>query len=337
MADRILFLTHKMVQGFGVAVVVDSLARFLQKLGVEVEVACVEHDGKLVEDYPVHVIEPVADLINQLVVENRYTHVIAHTSPFFEMLPQLVADSQRWVWEHGDPTPELFPFDGAERKKIGDHKRCSVYPVVHKVIAISDFIRSDIGWPDAEVIYNGHEHIDAEIVERPITGKFQVGTLMRLGAGEAFYKGNKLFVQLVDFLSEASDDLEFHLMGRGTEEDAEPFRERGITVHLNASDEERARYLASLDIFVSMSLWEGFNLPLLEASVSGALPFALDTGAHPEVTPYVFSNVPEMAATISGMAAGERAFVHAQADMTRNILKEKFSWSNAAKQLFVRL
>ena len=47
------------------------------------------------------------------------------------------------------------------------------------------------------------------------------------------------------------------------------FRARGLTVHLNAGDAARDRYLHELDVFVTCSRWEGFNLPLLEAQAQG--------------------------------------------------------------------
>jgi glycosyltransferase involved in cell wall biosynthesis len=333
MKGRVLFLAQKMSLGFGVAVVVHNLSMELESLGLHIEVACLEKDDNLEGSYPVHIVQAIASEIDELIVDNEIDYVIAHTSPFFEILPELTSKCKRWVWEHGDPTPELFPFDGTERKKIAERKRNMVYPGVDGVVAISNFIRSDIKWPDAKVIYNGCDHIQPVTSRKHQDGVLRVGTLMRLGAGEAFYKGNALFVNLVHSLSRADDSIEFHLMGRGSAEEASVFEEVGVSVHLNATDEERAQYLADLDVFVSMSLWEGFNLPLLEAAISGTVPFALDTGAHPEVTPYVFSSVSEMSALIGSLATMNEDYLRSISQRVRNYVRNKFSWEATARTM----
>jgi glycosyltransferase involved in cell wall biosynthesis len=218
-------------------------------------------------------------------------------------------------------------------KKIAGRKRYAVYPEVDQVVAISEFIRSDIAWPDAKIIYNGCDHVVPVPRLRPESGPIRVGTLMRLGLGESFYKGNQLFLNLAKHLSSSAVPIEFHLMGRGTLEDAKPFQEQGITVHLNASDEERSQYLSDLDIFVSTSLWEGFNLPLLEAAISGTAAFALDTGAHPEVTPYVFSSVSEMSALINAIASMERNRLDLMSGQAKRFALDEFSWNKSARTL----
>jgi glycosyltransferase involved in cell wall biosynthesis len=333
MKARVLFLTQEMSLGFGVAVVVHNISMQLESLGFHIEVGCLEKDDSLDGSYPVHLVQAVASEIDELIVANDIDYVIAHTSPFFEVLPELTVSCKRWVWEHGDPTPELFPFDGAERKKIAERKRYMVYPRVDGVIAISNFIRSDIKWPGAKVIYNGCDHIHPVPSNRQEDGLLRVGTLMRLGAGEAFYKGNRLFVDLVRSLSREEHSIDFHLMGRGTAEDASLFEEAGVTVHLNATDEERAQYLADLDVFVSMSLWEGFNLPLLEAAISGTAAFALDTGAHPEVTPYIFSGVSEMSALIGSLATRNDDYLGSISRRVQDYARTSFSWEKSAEAM----
>lgn len=50
-----------------------------------------------------------------------------------------------------------------------------------------------------------------------------------------------------------------------------------------ASDEEVPLYYAACDVYVSATLWEGFNLPLAEAQACGRPVIAFDLGPHPEV------------------------------------------------------
>ncbi len=140
-------------------------------------------------------------------------------------------------------------------------------------------------------------------------------------------------MDFVRHLNQRCDNIDFYLMGRGIKQDALIFESEGVTVYLNATDEERAQYLADLDILVSMSLWEGFNLPLVEAAVSGTIPFALDTGAHPEVTPFVFSNVFEMVALVEFMAGKGRDSVGQASERTMLHVQRKFSWEASARLL----
>ena len=48
-------------------------------------------------------------------------------------------------------------------------------------------------------------------------------------------------------------------------------------------DEELPRYYAACDLYVTASLWEGFNLPIAEAQACGKKVVAFDVCSHPEV------------------------------------------------------
>ncbi len=318
--------------GFGVAVVIDNLAEELARRGHHVDVGCIRWDEKQGRNYQVQLVKANAHSVHELAQNSRSDYVIAHTSPFFELLPQLTGLYERWAWEHGDPTPELFPFDGPERRRIAEHKHMNVYPNVDRVVAISEFIREDIGWSSAEIVYNGCDHLRPASPSRPHDKKLRVGTLMRLGKGEAFYKGNQLYIDLVQYCRPRSSDVEFCLMGRGSKEDAAPFEELGIVTHRNASDKERAQYLAELDIFVSLSLWEGFNLPLVEAMVSGTFAVAFDTGAHPEVTPGIVSSLTEMGGLILSLN-DNRPVLHARSEAARKYVSDQYRWSKSVDSM----
>ena len=48
-------------------------------------------------------------------------------------------------------------------------------------------------------------------------------------------------------------------------------------------DEELPLYYAACDVYATGTMWEGFNLPLVEAQACGKPVVAFDIGAHPEV------------------------------------------------------
>ncbi|MBY0429797.1 MAG: glycosyltransferase family 4 protein [Rhodospirillales bacterium] len=331
----ILFLAHRMAQGFGVAVVLAELSRRLRAAGHRVVVGCIERD-EFFSDLDIRLTMPTATAVRVLAEDVAATLVIAHTSPFFELLPALPPPYVRVVWEHGDPEPSLFGQDCDERQAIADHKRLHVYPHVDHVIAISHFIARDIGWPQATVLYNGCDHVedrgskDAGVVASG-AGPVRVGTLMRLGKGEAFYKGGDLFLSLMDQAREAGLDARFAIMGRGTEEDAAPFLAQGIEVRLNASDAERAQFLRTLDVFVSLSLWEGFNLPVVEAQALGTPALTLDTGAHPEVTPLCLPSLEDILVLVRAYAA-DRTVLAEHAGLAYAMVRRRFSWDQAVQE-----
>ena len=129
-----------------------------------------------------------------------------------------------------------------------------------------------------------------------------------------------------------SADVRFEVMGRGTDADADVFREAGIVVHLNAADEERSAFLRDIDVFVTASLWEGTNLPLVEAQSLGTPGLALDTGAHPEFTPLVFDSPAAMAMQIDRYwQLPELLAAHGR--MSYRFVRDRFVWAATAREI----
>lgn len=49
------------------------------------------------------------------------------------------------------------------------------------------------------------------------------------------------------------------------------------------ADEELPAYYCSCDVYVTCSMWEGFNIPIVEANAVGKPAVAFNVGSHPEV------------------------------------------------------
>lgn len=342
-----LFLTYRMALGYGVDVVVSNIVKSLLQMGYQVTIGCLFMDDYY-SDMDIHrfdvrpadtalLVEDVSRLIediDRLVEDVGIDSIIAHTSPFFEILPQLNSKTPKWAWEHGDPTPEFFPHEIARRRSVKEAKSQYSYPVITGVIAISDFIRTDIQWPSARIIHNGCDHVpdfgskgmfDFDL--NPFA-KLKIGTLMRLGQGESYYKGNDLFLEIAKRCYAQNISAQFYVMGRGTPEDAAYFQSIGIETYLNAPDNQKWDYLRKLDMFFSPSLWEGCNLPLLEAQASGTLGFAFDTGAHPEVTPFIISSIDEAVALIKRMST-DRSLLLEHSLLSYRFVRTRFSWKES--------
>jgi glycosyltransferase involved in cell wall biosynthesis len=328
-----------MHMGFGVDEAVAQVSRQLREQGHRVVIACRMSEAGF-RDLHIEHVKADADAVAALATRVGASVIVAHTSPFFELLPALSQRWPCWAWEYGDPLPAMFDHDRADRQRVKDDK-ASIYPQVDGVIAISEFIRSDIGYPDAHVVYCGCDHTP---LQAPKTGDelgesprrpLRVGTLMRMGKDEARYKGNDLFQEFATALRQELPTTELHVMGRGTEDDAAMFRRAGIDVHLNASADDKWSYLRTLDVFLSSSLWEGFNLPLAEAQASGTVGLAFDAGAHPEVTPLVMRNVDEAVTQVIAYDRNRELLARHSA-MCHDYVRERFIWRQCAAE-FERL
>ena len=333
----IMFLTHMMSMGFGVSVVVHELCKALTAIGHSVCVGTLQSDYKI-NNVQTYIVGPDSEKIRNIAVYNNVDVIIAHTSPYFEILPALKNWFECWVWEHGDPSPDFFTDDKEDRKNIIQNKQLNVYPNINGIITISKFVSHDTGCIKSEIVYNGCDHMEdfgkksENEIDLSFKNPLKIGTLMRLGQGEALYKGNELFLKLCGKLKTVGINAEFCIMGRGERQDALAFSDNGFTVHLNASDEERAKYLRELDIFISPSLWEGFNLPIAEAMRSGTLTAVFDVGAHPEVCPFIFSGVDEMVTFIL-FQNQNRELLRQNSERCYDYVNRKFSWEQAAANM----
>ena len=333
---RALFLSSVMSRGYGVSVVAQEIQRRIGRYGWDLTIGCLSSDGDFSGDEVVEVgasAEDVAALCRSKGIEL----VVAQTTPYFEALPGLSGEFSTVVFEHGDPSPSFFDSDAEERQRIRHNKIANVYPHVSRVLASSHFLRHDIEWLSAGVVSLGCDHVpdlgpkDLALRAHRRSRPLRVGTLMRLGEGESKYKGVELFADLVE-LSRSGGGIEFAIMGRGSDEDRNRWEALGVEVHLNASDGERASYLRDLDVLVSPSMWEGFNLPLVEAQALGTVGLAFDVGAHPETTPYLMSNLDD-AADLLGVWRDDREELGRASRSAYRFARSKFTWDLSARLL----
>jgi glycosyltransferase involved in cell wall biosynthesis len=334
----VLFLTCFMKHGYGVSVVLDIFARQLAAQGVRAAVAALDSDDRWT-GFPVYPVDRTVASVRDAASRLDNPLLVAVTTPFFEMIRELSATHDCWAWEMGDPTPGLFP-DRQAREDIIKNKKVISYPYARGLFVLSHFLKAEIGQKHAVVIHLGCDHMPdlgtKGLAELPAeTGRpLRVGTLMRFGKGEAFYKGGHLYLKLIDDLEAAGADraFEFHAAGAGTAADAGDLAQRGLATHLNLTDEEKAAYLRSLDVFISFSLWEGFNLPLVEAQALGTVALAFDTGAHPEVTPFVCRDVNDIRQQLLAFA-GDRAHLLRCSAMAYRFVRQRFNWAAAVGRM----
>jgi glycosyltransferase involved in cell wall biosynthesis len=319
-----------MVQGYGVSEVIYQLSLQLQRLGQSVTILAEEFDQTFKHVDVLRIKSKSDERLYQIQALDPDI-VCAHTSPYFEVLTEYRHFAKTLIYEHGDPTPELFEFDGRERSQIIENKK-RAYREADGVIAISEFIKHEIDCPDALVIYNGCNHVP-DLGKKDFTryypsDKLRVGMLSRFGEGENYYKNTKIAVELAKI-----DGVEVHVAGRGSEKDSEFFRDQGIRITRNLSDSEKITFLRSVDVLVSPSLWEGFNLPIVEAQALGTMAIAFDTGAHPETTPFIVDNIAGLDSLLQSLRV-DRELLGKFSSKSYDFVHKKFSWDYAGLEFF---
>jgi len=332
---RALLLCSVMKRGFGVSIVAEELAKNMPQFGWDLYVGTIHADGNFASSNT-FLMNPDAQEILKFCDDWNIDVVLAQTTPYFEVLPHLVGHIPVIVYEHGDPTPAFFAEDGEERESIRQNKIQNVYPHVNKVLASSYFLVHDIEWPAAQVVTLGCDHVPdlglkPEVVVSSVgAGPLKVGTLMRLGPGEAQYKGNAIFRELVEQLRQRNSDIEFYVMGRGTEADGQEWSNMGVRPILNAPDDEKAECLRGLDIFVSPSMWEGFNLPIVEAQALGTVGIGFDAGAHPETALHLASSLNDAISMIEHWNT-HREHLAIACERAYKYVRTEFSWTATAE------
>jgi glycosyltransferase involved in cell wall biosynthesis len=216
--------------------------------------------------------------------------------------------------EHGTPPGYFFSeaigevLDARTRERFG-----VVYPALRPwdaVVAISTAIQVTIqaGLPDsmrAEMrrIYNGSDHygrpdpVAVSELRQELGLGDQDRLLLWLGRLDADpekvhpYKGLMSFLTLAQRLTERHRGLVCLAAGRGSADAEAILHRHGVRAWRNVPDDQMGMLYAAADLLVNTSLWEGFNLPLVEAQAQGTPVIAYDCWAHPEVVAHGLSGV----------------------------------------------
>ena len=337
---RLLFGTSVLARGHGVSLVIRELVLRLQRKMPRaiIGVAALQYDpdyAASLEQAGIALLPCRPELAERVVSAWRPDVFLPHTDPFFAMAPQ---GARVVVHEHGDPSPQLFREDRDERERQRLAKQQEVYARADAVIAISEFQRHDLPWPEALVVYNGCNHVgdqgakSIQDLSCATERCFRLGVLSRLDGGEAQYKGFELLQQLAPRLRASIEGLKLEYCGKISAEQARLLQSEGWQVHVGVSDWERDRWLRSCHVVLSPSLWEGFNLPLVEAQALGTMALAFDTGAHPEVTPFVCGGLAEMEGLLIALDRDRALLARCSAEAHR-FVRQRFDWDQAADLL----
>jgi glycosyltransferase involved in cell wall biosynthesis len=321
------FLAERMTLGFGVDIVIHEQAMRLVQRGYSVTVFPIWKTD-LYDNQPYKIVplavgdEDAPNFYSPAFMKQSFEIInqhdigiwMIHTPPFYFWLPHFHAPVI--MVEHGTPPGKFFGYRQGRHLDMQTRKRQRrVFRNMRPgdgLVAISDYIRSELP-VDVQrstlVIHNGADHY-------PKATQEQIREFRRLaGAGPSDiltvwvgriqpvkdpqpYKGLHQLLRLGRKIQNETSSIRLIAVGRGDEAAGPVLQNAGITPFFNLPREKMAAVYAAADIFLNTSMWEGFNLPLVEAQFQGTPVIALKVCAHPEVVADGFSGV----------------LVHAQAD-----------------------
>jgi len=156
-------------------------------------------------------------------------------------------------------------------------------------------------------------------------GEIALGCCTRLHRRHAPYKNLSELIHIWQSLKANGLRVRLALVGLGSPEDVDWLRSEGADPLSNLPPEDMPAFYSALDIYASPSLWEGFNLPLVEAAWFGVPAVAFNVAAHPETTAsYLAHSAVDMHTYIARLA-GDKAMRARLGDEARH-KAQHFTW-----------
>ena len=230
-----------------------------------------------------------------------YDRIICHLYPmtWLACLASKFYGVDYTYWNHGIVEPGLYShlYERLYLRISNLLTRITVKNV-DRVVSISKFAEDQFNEylgpvPEAEyeIVYNKidggrfHRGIDGTEV-REKHGLDNDPVMLYIGRVSP-HKGIHLLIEAFHLVRQQVPNARLLVVGKHTFSDySRKLREMGNGVVSFAGyvdDEELPSYYAACNVYVTCSLWEGFNLPIAEAQSCGKPVVAFDIGAHKEV------------------------------------------------------
>ena len=101
------------------------------------------------------------------------------------------------------------------------------------------------------------------------------------------HKNVHTLLKIFDIVNEEMSNTKLLIAGKPTfksyYEELKEAANKHVIFKDSISDKELPQYYAACDLYVTASLWEGFNLPVAEAQACGKKVVAFNVCSHPEV------------------------------------------------------
>ncbi len=226
-----------------------------------------------------------------------YDMVISHQYPM-----NLIASKAKKKYNiiyiyhnHGIGYSELFsnPFEKFYMKLFGYFNRLSLRNV-DSAVSVSKFLQSELKKEtgiDSEVVYNKIDSrykkgINGSNVRKKLKIKNNEKLLFFIGRLSP-HKNIHTLLKIFDIVNEEMPNTRLLIAGKPTFKryynELKSNANKNVIFKEFIDDKELLYYYAACDLYVTASLWEGFNLPLAEAQACGQKAVAFNICSHPEV------------------------------------------------------
>jgi glycosyltransferase involved in cell wall biosynthesis len=298
---KIGFLTERMTMGYGVAVVTDRLAEGLSKLGHDVTVYTVFNDdtyqggeyGLVTLDIRTSIVASLYESRAEKVVGQEFANGqdvwIVESFPFFKAASRF---QRPWIaFDHGVVPAEYFPL--LKRSHLNYIRRTQYRDYLQKasgIVCVSKFLLDSLPpilRKKAVVIYPGINHYPNRSMAVDLRKELGIAGVVILYVGRpadtAPYKGVRMLLDAYSILRMEMKDLRLVIAGPCSYEEQKRLGDEGVTVVNGPLPQFMSSVFRCGDLYATATQWEGFDLPLLEASYFGLPVVALSIGAHPEI------------------------------------------------------
>ena len=166
---------------------------------------------------------------------------------------------------------------------------------VDSAISISKFMQRELKREtglDSKVIYN---KIDVKRFRKGINGD-KIRKMLKIKKNEKLllfvgrlspHKNVHTLLHIFDLVNEKIPNARLLIVGKPTFKNyykkLRNMANKNIIFREFVDDKELPYYYAASDLYVTASLWEGFNIPIAEAQACGKNVVAFDIGPHPEI------------------------------------------------------
>ncbi|MBC7926954.1 MAG: glycosyltransferase [Bryobacteraceae bacterium] len=230
-------------------------------------------------------------------------------------------------------------------------KHCSL------IVGISDFVLHTQSIPDSEGrvparrIWLAADHMDTGLwtAGKLDTNTVQVHTqalierlrgvgkslILCLGRWEPYcYKNSEATYDIIRSLRAQNIDCGVLTLAEPQDINAPEDVRNSIHAIGFPDDQELRGLMMAVDIGLSTSRWEGFNLPLAEIQHAGRAAVALRVGAHPEIIAdpwFLAGDIQELAAKCGEYLRGRGPSSH-EVDARLEVFKKQFTWESTIRE-----
>ncbi len=370
---NILICNERFLFRFGVDRVLIILATGLKRIGHSIAFMANRFDSDIIKNITDDVIAvPGADPYidsnefteqwlktnwDRLFVSNKPDVVIVGGWPFYSSIPVFKSKCcSVLVSDHGAVPIESFTghaFSIQEKLRLF---RRRFIPEASVTVGVSDFIVNSQSIPDSDnlvpvrTVLNGADHMEFNIWQDRYLAKNSSDNLthikkiqkngkkilLNLGRWEPDnYKNSGAIYTIAERLINMGHNFAIFVLCRPEDIQIPPHLHDIIFPLGFPDDGELQEIMKRADLGLSVSLWEGFNLPIAEMQWLSRPVLAFDIGAHKEVMLhpwFICSKLDEMVKKSDAVLNGKYGLSEQEYERALNKFKDFFTWDRAVSE-----